>query len=65
MKELIHNIRYELMKKLDEIYNYRKAQAGIICVHNTLCDSVQRKINEWAKEEEERFDRIEKMKVGR
>lgn len=48
-KELSKNIVEEVYKKLDEIYDHRKAREGLVSYHNTLINSLKRHINKWYK----------------
>jgi len=51
IKELSKNIMDEVYKKLDEIYNHRKAEQGLVSCHNSLINSLKRDINNWYKKQ--------------
>lgn len=47
IKELAEDIRAELFKKIDTMYNYRKLKEGLVSVHNQQLDKVKRILDEW------------------
>ena len=51
IKELSKNIVDEVYKKLDEIYNHRKAKESLVSCHNTLINSLKRHIDKWYEEQ--------------
>ena len=63
LQEIANNIKKDIDKKINSMYNMRKRKLNLISVHNTMLSKLQKHIEVWYEKEIINAEKIENLKT--